>query len=194
MAAGMSRRMGEPKLLLKLGSKTIIEHVMDNVTGAGVSEVIAVLGAERGQISELLSKYDVKLIYNPRYSAGQGTSVAAGASAASAWSRGIMFLMGDQPLISSGVINYLIDCFINTRPLILRPRGAGNPTVFDIKLRRELMQLSGDVGGRQVIEKYRTKVTHVPLFPRLLSMDIDTREDYRKILHLWEKGNFFSRR
>ncbi|RYD02660.1 hypothetical protein N752_25400 [Desulforamulus aquiferis] len=103
LAAGQSRRMGQPKLLLPLGQKTVIEHVVDQVARAQVDEIIVVLGAVKKEIAQLLSHRDVKLCNNPRYAEGQGTSVAAGANSVSEESQGIMFLPGDQPLFHRNI-------------------------------------------------------------------------------------------
>ncbi|WP_051688082.1 nucleotidyltransferase family protein [Desulfofalx alkaliphila] len=188
LAAGMSRRMGEPKLLLKLGDKTIIEHVIQNVVQANVNEVILVLGHKGEAIKGVLSGYRLKYIYNPRYTEGQGTSVSAGVSAVNPRSKGIIFLLGDQPLITASHINQLIDKFNGSDAVIVRPTGAGNPTIFNSCLKNELLNLSGDVGGRQVVEKYKNHVLTVPIYNGHQSIDIDTQQDYLKVLHYLQVG------
>lgn len=187
LAAGMARRMGRQKLLLKMGTKTIIEHVVENALRSKIKENIVVLPKDDQDITRLLCNYPVKIIYNTKYQDGQGTSVACGAHAVDASSQGIMYLLGDQPLIGPNIINILTDKFHDISPLIIRPQGTGNPTIFNIKLLGELKELSGDVGGRQLIERYRSMVVYVPMNLGNLSMDVDTKEDYQKLLHLWAK-------
>lgn len=186
LAAGMSRRMGKPKLLLKLGDHTVIEEVVNNVTNSQVCETIVVLGPHQQHFKDLLSNYNVKFVYNPRYAEGQGTSVSVGTAAVSLCSLGIIYLLGDQPLITTKLINNLLHHFINKQSLILRPAGSGNPTIFHTKLKRELMQLSGDVGGKQLIAKYVDQVTTIPGDYKFASLDIDTDADYQRILKLWQ--------
>lgn len=185
LAAGLSRRMGKPKLLLPLGSKTIIEHVVEHVLKSKVGETIVVLGANGREIRRVLSGRAVKCIENPRYAEGQGTSVGAGAAAVSPEAGGILFLTGDQPLVSPSLMNRLIDEFTYSEALIVKHGGNGTPTIFSIKLRDELIQLSGDAGGRQLMEKYKTEVQTVPVDPGPTAMDVDTEEDYQKIRQLW---------
>ncbi len=186
LAAGLSRRMGKPKLLLPLGSKTIIEHVVEHVLKARAAEIIVVLGANGREIRQVLSGYAVKCIENPRYAEGQGTSVAAGAAAVSPYAGGILFLTGDQPLVSPWLMNRLIDEFTNSEALILKHGGKGTPAIFNIKLRDELMRLSGDAGGKQLMEKYKNEVQTVPVDPGSMTMDVDTEEDYQKIRQMWD--------
>jgi molybdenum cofactor cytidylyltransferase len=184
LAAGLSRRLGRPKQLLKLGSKTIIEHVVENVLQTEVCEVIVVLGAHCQEIRQVLNPYPVKCIYNPSYQAGIGTSVAAGAGAAAPDIKGIMFVVGDQPLLSPDYMNQLLRVFLEKNPLILKPEN-GMPAIFSSNLKQELMCLKGDTGGRQLMKKYREKVVTAPGIPAYQILDVDTEKDYRKILETW---------
>lgn len=185
LAAGLSQRLGRPKQLLKLGSKTIIEHVTENVLQTGVCEVIVVLGAHCQEIRKVLNPYPVKCIYNPYYKDGIGTSVAAGAAEVTPNVKGIMFVVGDQPLLSTDYMNQLLKVFLEKKPLILKPEN-GMPAIFSSNLKQELMCLTGDIGGRQLIKKYRERVITAPCIPANQSLDIDTEKDYRKVLETWE--------
>lgn len=184
----MARRMGQNKLLLPLGQKTIIEHVVDKVREAKVGEVILVLGPHREAITRVLAGRTFKTCYNPLYQQGQGTSVAAGAAAVSAESTGIMFIPGDQPLIKTSQLNLLIQEFNSKQPLVARPKSGGSPSIFSVKLRPELMKLAGDTGGRQLLEKYRQEVLYVDLGTGNMCFDIDTPEDYQEAIRLWQGG------
>ncbi|HHW41656.1 MAG TPA: nucleotidyltransferase family protein [Syntrophomonadaceae bacterium] len=186
LAAGLSRRMGRPKQLLKLGDKTMLEHVVDRVSRAKVSEIIVVLGAHRREIDQVLCPYNVRCVYNPRYASGLGTSVATGAVAVDPEARGILFVAGDQPLITSEFISDLIDVFEKTGALIVRTE-MGIPAIFNIRLKGQLIELTGDTGGRQLLEKFREEVVTVPGCPGFMYKDVDTEEDYQKVMDLWEK-------
>lgn len=187
LAAGLASRMGQQKLLLKLGAKSIIEHTVEHVLASEVDEVIVVLGSERERIAKLLAKYPVKTVYNPDYAAGQGTSVAVGAATVSPSSSAILYILGDQPLISAEVMNQLIAQFKSQSVQIVRPQGTGNPTIFNIKLKDELRNCSGDIGGRQLLEKYQSDVVIVPIVPAPITLDVDTMEDYQRMLQLWKQ-------
>ena len=180
LAAGLSVRMGQPKLLLQLGGKTILEHVIHNVLQSRAGEIILVLGAYRQEIERVTDAYPVRRVFNPQYASGQGSSVAAGAAAVSPEAGGILFLAGDQPLIPPEFIDRVIAVFQETDALIVRPE-TGLPAIFNVSLKEELRRLGGDTGGRQLLEKYRDRVVTVPGCPGLASLDIDTEEDYRML-------------
>ncbi|MCL5290342.1 MAG: nucleotidyltransferase family protein [Bacillota bacterium] len=187
LAAGLSRRMGRPKQFLKLGTKTLLEHVVENTLQSKVSETIVVTGAHQREIKQVLAGYDVNLAHNPRYEEGQGTSVAAGAAAVSPHARGILFLLVDQPFICPQIINRMVDTFTNTGAPIVRSGETGHPVLFDITLKEQLVQLSGDAGGRQIINKYRDRLIKLCVCPYQLSMDIDTEKEYKLARAIWEQ-------
>ncbi|MDD2556122.1 MAG: nucleotidyltransferase family protein [Syntrophaceticus sp.] len=184
LGAGLSRRLGRPKQLLRLGGKTIIEHVTENVLQTEVCEVIVVVGAYCQEVEQVLNLYPVKCIYNSRFKDGIGTSVAAGAKVVAPHVKGIMFVVGDQPLLSPEYMNQMLKFFLEKKPLILKPE-KGMPAIFAEELRQELMALTGDIGGRQLIKKYREKVITFSAIPENQSLDIDTQEDYQRVLEMW---------
>lgn len=186
LAAGASTRMGRPKQLLKLGDKTILEHVIDHVSRADVGEVIIVLGAYREQIERSIAACPVRCVFNPYFASGQGSSVAAGSAAVKPETGGILFMAGDQPLLPTESIDQVIAAYTGSDALIVRPE-TGMPAVFHIGLRAELEQLSGDTGGRQLMDRYRDRMLIVPGCPGAMqSLDVDTEEDYRRVLAYWQ--------
>jgi molybdenum cofactor cytidylyltransferase len=187
LAAGLSTRLGRPKQLLPLGDKTLLEHVIDHASRARVGEVILVLGAHRQEIEQVTNGYPVRYVFNAQYASGQGSSVAAGAAAVNREARGVLFLAGDQPLIPTEFINRVIAVFNETGALIVRPE-SGLPAIFDISMREELQQLTGDTGGRQLMAKYCRQVVTVPGCQGIVSLDIDTEDDYRRLQEYWKDG------
>ncbi|HHW29822.1 MAG TPA: nucleotidyltransferase family protein [Syntrophomonadaceae bacterium] len=186
LAAGQSQRMGRPKQLLKLGNKTLLEHVVDKMLQTDVGELIVVVGAYRQRIEEILANYRVKCVFNEHYNCGQGTSVAAGAAAVDDQASGILYAVSDQPFLSPAFINKMISKFEEAKPLILKPE-VGMPAIFNISLRSELIALTGEAGGRQLMEKYRDRVMIMPGCPEIMTIDVDTEEDYLRIKVLWEQ-------
>ncbi len=186
LAAGQSERMGRPKQLLKLGDKTLLEHAVCSMLQTDVGEIIVVLGAYQREIEELLMNYDVKCVFNENYTSGQGTSVAVGAAAVGDKASGIIYTVADQPFLSPVFINKMIEEFKEAKPLILKPE-VGMPAIFDISLRSELVTLSGEIGGRQIIDKYQERVVIMPGSPDIMTMDVDTEDDYERVKKLWEQ-------
>jgi molybdenum cofactor cytidylyltransferase len=95
-----------------------------------------------------------------------------------------MFLACDQPLVSAGLIDALIHTFERHRPLICYPVVGDvrrNPSIFAAKLFPELRALTGDVGGRVLIEKYKSQVREHTLVSWRSLTDIDTEEDLESL-------------
>lgn len=183
LAAGMSTRMGENKLLLNLGNKTVLEHVVDGALTSRVEEVIVVTGAAHHEIKGILKNRQVKIVQNQQYRNGQSTSLKVGIEHCSKKTDGYLFLLGDQPFITAKIIDHLIDVFINIDKSIVVPvyEGArGNPVLFDKKWYHKMLSLEGDIGARRIIKGNTQCVYEVEIVTDAILRDIDTMDDYQK--------------
>lgn len=188
LAAGRAERMGEPKLFLPLGGKPVLQWVLESALASDLDEVICVtreLNSARRQINVA----DERLFWLLNYAAdrGQSTSVIAGLWAASATTDGVMFLCGDQPLVRPELINALIEKFDDTSAWIVAPRFNGevrNPILFHRKLFPELLRLTGDRGGRPLLDKHKRKTALLDWAEELSFLDIDVRADYERLKQL----------
>ena len=184
MAAGESRRMGKPKLLLPWKQATIIEEVVDGYLKSTLSELIVVVGENKESIKEVLQSKPVRVVENPLYRQGMSTSIRAGILAAAIETEGYCIGLGDQPLISTKVIDLLITSFLKDRTgiAVLSHQGKrGHPVIFSFAFRDALCSLNGNLGGRTIIEKNPSKVKYVEAESKAVLVDIDTPEDYDKL-------------
>ncbi|AOT69937.1 molybdenum cofactor cytidylyltransferase [Geosporobacter ferrireducens] len=184
LAAGFSKRMGTEKLLLPVGGIPMIERVIQAVVDGGLEEIIFVY--RRQEIKALADQYNLKTVYNKMAEEGQSTSVRAGLEAASQKSEGYLFFVGDQVFLTASVIHQLMTAFKQNPQAIVVPvykEKRGNPVLFPQKLRRELMRIEGDQGGRMLIEKYRKSVIWVPIEIENAEMDVDTVEGYEAVFN-----------
>ncbi|BAF59713.1 MAG: nucleotidyltransferase family protein [Pelotomaculum sp.] len=190
LAAGMSKRMGRPKQLLRLGGKTMIRIIAENVVASKVDEVLVVTGCQGDSVAAEVSGLPVKVVHNPDFAEGQGVSLALGARNISKDASAILVLTSDQPLVSSSLINFLVEKFKKSSCLALRPvyNGMpGHPVIFSGFLREELVGLKGDEGARQILKKMGGGVNYWPVQDEAVVFDIDTPEDFetlRKRLNL----------
>jgi molybdenum cofactor cytidylyltransferase len=185
LAAGRAERMGEQKLLLPLGGKPVLQWVLESALASDLHEVICVV-RDLGAIRQQISLADDRLYWLVNYAAdrGQSTSVIAGLWAIDPKSDGALFLVGDQPMISSDLIDSMIDRFDNSSAWIIAPSCKGqtrNPVLFRRNLFPELLQLTGDRGGRMLIEKQRDRTTLVEWEDEVPFMDLDVRADYERL-------------
>jgi len=185
LAAGESKRMGEPKLLMPFGQNTIVEQAIDNLLGSAVDEVIVVVGYRAEEVIKTIGAKPVKVVINPDYEQGVSTSIIAGLKLVDSRARVVMLALGDQPLINSQTINRLIEEFYNRDKGIAIPtyRGRrGHPIIFAIKYKEKLLELKGDIGGRQIVRDHPDDILEVAVNSKSIISDIDTIGDYQSHL------------
>ncbi|NQT31190.1 MAG: molybdenum cofactor cytidylyltransferase [Deltaproteobacteria bacterium] len=185
LAAGESKRMGEPKQLMPLGKHTLLEQAIDNLLNSSVDETIVVVGHKAEEITRAIATKPVKIMFNPNYRQGMSTSIVAGLILVDPQSQAVMLALGDQPLVESQTINQLIDAFNSHDKGIAVPthRGKrGNPIIFNIKYKAKLLELEGDIGGREIIRQHPGDVLEVAVDSESVISDIDTKDDYKSQL------------
>ncbi len=185
LAAGMSVRMGRPKQLLKAGNSTMIRIAVENVLLSGVDEVIVVTGCQQKKVSGEISDLPVRVVFNPRYKDGQGTSLSLGVKSIDGGASAFMVFMVDQPLISASLIDIIIEEFQKRRCLVLRPVCKdlpGHPVIFSSTLRDELKNISGDEGARQVLKKLDDRVEYLEVQDEAVVFDVDTPGDFKELV------------
>jgi molybdenum cofactor cytidylyltransferase len=188
LMAGLSSRMGLPKALLPLGGQPALVRILSEALASRLDRIVLVLGARsrmiRQALGELRHNGRLSIVYNPAYRQGLSTSVIKGLGRIDPEASGVMFLMGDQPLLRAAVINRLIRKFLGNPDCIVVPQYGsrpGNPVTFPASLIPELKKLTGDRGGREIIRSHPDRVCFQPVRPARAGWDMDTREDYEKI-------------
>ena len=183
LAAGLSRRMGRPKLLLDWRGLPVIRRAVEQVRAGGVDRLVVVLGHEGEAIRAALAGLPAVFVLNPNPEAGQGSSIACGVSALAPGAEATLIALGDQPMFPPEVIPRLLETFRQTGKLIVAPvyRGVqGNPVLFAAPIFPELRALTGDRGARTVVEKDPTRVALVSFdFP--MPADLDIPEEYERL-------------
>lgn len=190
LAAGRSERMGTPKLLLRLAGRSLLQHVMDNVRGSRCGEIIVVLGEAAEQVGAEAQGDRVRLVVNPRYREGMGTSLAAGIAALAPPCEAAVVLLGDQPCVTAGMIDTLIDAHRRSgKPLVASRYGpvVGAPTLIGRALFPDARRLAGDQGGRSLIQQHPDQVEEV-LLPPSAAVDVDTPEELARLRAALEEG------
>jgi molybdenum cofactor cytidylyltransferase len=185
LAAGESKRMGLPKMLLTFSGRTMIEKVITNVSESKIDKIIVVLGAYREALIELISKLPVKYCYNDNYKKGMLSSVQCGFRNLSSVCRAVLVFQGDQPLITSNAINEVIEAYLSSGKGIVIPvyKGRrGHPLLIDIKYRDEIEKLNPDKGLRSLACMFSDDVLEVDTNESGILTDFDTYEQYKKEL------------
>ena len=183
LAAGLSRRMGQAKLLLPIEGRPVVRHVVERLLAAGLDPLIVVTGREDRAIRAALGDLDVIVAVNPHPEAGQAGSVKVGIAAVPADAPAALVALGDQPFVPGEVIVALLEARVRAGRAIVAPRyreGRGNPVLFSREVFAELVEISGDQGARAVLERDPSRVTLVDVDLHM-PQDLDTPEDYAKL-------------
>lgn len=187
LAAGEAKRMGKPKLLMPFGDGTVLGRTLDILLSSRVDEVIVVLGAEAEEMRKVVADKGVKVVINPDYRRGMSTSLIAGLKQVDSRAQRVMVALADQPLIGKETYNRLIEESLRADKgiIVLSYQGKrGNPVIFSVRYREELLWLGGDVGGRDILKKYPDDILEVAVDSESVSTSINTLDDYNSLLKL----------
>ena len=181
LAAGSSRRMGRPKLLLQLGGKALIRRAVELAAASQADEVVVVVGPNREEMERVLTGSGARLVDNPDHLSGMASSLRTGLRALGPEVGAAVVLLGDQPFQGSEVVDRLIEHHRATGAPIVVPLYAGrrgNPVLFARSLFDELARQEGDQGGREVIAADPSRVATVAFDSEQAQRDLDTWDDY----------------
>ncbi len=188
LAAGMSKRMGEPKLFLYLRKKPIFRYSVDIAVSSHLKPIVVVGGEHIHQLETHLQGIpDVEIRRNADYKSGMASSVKMGIQAVTGRTEAVLIFLADQPFVPKSVIEMLVDTYESQRSKgirIVRPEYAGapgHPILFDAEFYHEFQGIQGDEGGRSIIQRHKSCVKFVPFEEALWGVDIDTPEDFRRV-------------
>ena len=200
LAAGASTRFGQPKQLLRLKDRYLIEWVLDAALNSKLSRIVLVLGyAHQKVLKALDEKLQHSKLYieiNPQYNKGQSHSLRVGLSKVKDDFAAVMFLLGDQPMLNSATINILLEKFWAAEKDVCVPFYRGKrktPAIFGRRFYAQLMDIKGDRGARQLIDENPDRVLTVEMDNPLCFFDIDTQQDFENLFRQIRKSERGSR-
>jgi molybdenum cofactor cytidylyltransferase len=186
LAAGSGSRIGtRPKSLLELGGVPLIRRQLIALSGAGVDEVVVVLGHHADLIEPAVQSFPVTVVRNPRPDDGQVSSQRVGLAALSGKLDAVIVALADQPLLNAQDITALIGAF-KKRPAgvqVVYPQVGGergNPVIFSADVLEQILQGDLNVGCRQWQAAHADQVLPFVTDNRRYKLDIDTPEDLQR--------------
>jgi len=185
LAAGASTRLGKPKQLLQYRGKTLLAHAINEAVNSNADAVVVVLGKDANLFKKELDEKKIRVAINSSWEEGMASSLRLGLDTLlndKPYIDAVIFMVCDQPHISSLVLNELIITQQKTTKQIVTCNygdSMGPPALLHKKYFEGLMKLSGDAGARKIIQKNMNDVATI-LFPEG-NIDIDTEEDYEKL-------------
>ena len=190
LAAGSSSRLGRPKQLLDYCGRPFVRAVVETAVAAGLAPICVVTGAHADDVVAALAGLPVSIVQNDAWREGQASSIRAGVAALPADVAGGVFLMADQPHTPAELIRALIGAHVSDHHVFVAPTVGGvrtSPVLCDRSAFPDLLALTGDAGGRDVIARRLAgtpgagTLCLVPWPDARILLDVDTEEDYRRL-------------
>jgi molybdenum cofactor cytidylyltransferase len=197
LAAGESRRMGQPKMLLPWAETTVLGQVV-SMFSAGLSSktggqidpdnaILVVTGGARElvetELARLAERYPLRIVYNPNYaSGGMVSSIQAGLAAIGPGTRAALIGLGDQPQVRGETIRHICTTFVQTESLLIIPSfqsHRGHPWLAKSALWPEILALPPSTNPRQFLDAHANQINYVEADASILQ-DLDTPEDYER--------------
>jgi molybdenum cofactor cytidylyltransferase len=176
LAAGASKRLGEPKQLVRLGTETLLERSIRIAREAGCWPVVVVLGASAASIQAECKLRDAVIVVNEEWAEGMGSSIRAGVGALRDVEACVVMTC-DMPAVTVLHLRSLMDTDVITASSYAGRRGV--PAYFPEGAFQSLLGLRGDVGARDLLQSARCL--------ELIAgeLDVDTVDDLARARELF---------
>lgn len=192
LAAGESRRMGQPKQLLPFGGKTMLECVIDAFQSPRVDEIRVVLGYKADEIAArirsqagTLAPPEIRVVKNDRYQQGMFTSMQAGLRKLPRNTKIVMIAVCDQPRLKRETVETLIEKFETERHKILIPSyngRQGHPPLLRAEYAKEILAMDESMTLKHFYAEHANDITRLVVADEGVLIDIDDRETYEREL------------
>jgi molybdenum cofactor cytidylyltransferase len=183
LAAGMSKRMGQPKLLMTLRGKPLFRYPLEQAIRNQLNPICLIGGQHMEAFQmEAAELQDVEFTYNPHYEKGMSSSLKEGIKNIKGRSDAAFIFLADQPFVPDMVIQSMLEQ-LHTDIRVVRPQYQGifgHPILIDKSLYDEFLLIEGDQGGKEIIKKYKCETRILTFEDSIWGMDIDSEEDYEK--------------
>jgi molybdenum cofactor cytidylyltransferase len=184
LAAGLSRRMGEPKMLLPWGKISVIEHVISIFMAAGVRDIVVVTGSARQEVEKVTEAYPVRRVHNSNYANSEMlSSLQCGLRALADETEAALIGLGDQPQVEARTVRLVCDSFRDHPSGLVVPSfnmRRGHPWLVARSLWGELLDMQPQASPRDFLNRHAAQIRYVETDTSSILADLDTPEDYRR--------------
>jgi molybdenum cofactor cytidylyltransferase len=182
LAAGESKRLGEPKQLVRVGGRPALHIVVSNAVAVAGHAVTVVIGAHARDLTQLLVHSPASVVVNRDWEEGMASSIRRGLAALPPACEAVLIALGDQVLVTADDFRRLISAWKSDSGTIaasVYQGGFGVPAIFPSWCFSDLSELRGDRGARAILQRHAPRLAHVPM-PNA-AFDLDTPDDLLKL-------------
>ena len=184
LAAGESKRMGQPKMLLPWGETTVLGQVISVLRSAGIEDVVAVTGGHREEVEAAAIHFGARVAFNTDYARdAMLSSVRCGLGSLKAEAEAALLCLGDQPQIRVGTVRRVCETFREGGSGLVVPSHAmrrGHPWLVARRLWEDVLNLRAPRSLRDFLNAHAAGIEYVEIDDPGILEDLDTPEDYRK--------------
>lgn len=188
LAAGYSSRMMQFKPLMKLGNSYVIERVVNNFHGAGISNITVVVGHQADKLIPVLDRLQVRHVFNKDYDKGMFSSISSGIRSLHPNIEGLFLLPADIPLVRSHTIKQLCNAYEKLDSDLIYPvfQGQrGHPPIISARLFPAILSWNKAGGLRPLLEQYEENLHEVVVIDEGILLDMDTQADYSRMVEFY---------
>ena len=184
LAAGMSRRMGQPKMLMPWGDETVLGHVLSVLQAADLEDIVVITGAAREAVeSDITQRRNVRAAFNPNHDRAEMLgSIQVGLGAQRPAARAALVCLGDQPQVLESSVRRVCAAFLEyAAPLVVPSfeRRRGHPWLMARPMWAEFSALRPPQTARDFLGLYSAQIRYVELETPTILQDLDTPDDLK---------------
>ncbi len=182
LAAGSSRRLGQPKQLLEYRGATLLDATVSAVLGFGFAQTLVTLGGAAPEVRETVDLSAVQIVDSLHHTDGCSSSIVSALDAVAEDADGFFLFLGDQPEVPQVAVDALLEAAASSEIAVVDyANGTGHPFWFSRAVFGPLSELHGDKAVWKLLESGRFTTTHVSV-DEDVPLDVDTWEDYERLL------------
>ena len=182
-AAGLSRRMGQEKILLPYGRSTLLETILETLASAGITDIVAVLRPDLPEAAERANRAGARVLINAHPEEEMIISIRLGLEALSPEIRAVFIWPADHPAVSLATIELLARRADPARALLPSYRSRrGHPALIGRDLLPSIEKIPPREGLRHLWRMRPEALIEVPVEDQGVVQNVDTPEDYRQLI------------
>jgi molybdenum cofactor cytidylyltransferase len=184
LAAGESKRMGRPKMLLPWGETTVLGQVIRIFKAAAVEDVVVVTGGASEAVEQIAKGLGGRTVFNQDYASHEMlTSLQVGLRAMDSSAEAALVALGDQPQIQENTVKLIIEKYMQTGASLVVPSykmRRGHPWLVARNLWNAIFRLRSPETPRDFLRQFAGQILHIEFDTPTILQDLDTLEDYLK--------------
>lgn len=183
LAAGQSKRMGQPKMSLPWGEATVLEKVIATFRAAGVDDILAITGGNKEQVERLVGD-SARTVFNPDFARGEMlSSVQAGLAGLKPEVEAVLIGLGDQPQVREESVRHVMEGYRTSGASIVVPSfqmRRGHPWLVARPHWEQISNMRFPASLRDFLNAHADEIHYVEISDDSILQDLDTPEDYLK--------------